>query len=104
MKRERSCENGPGCTGDVEQSRVCIGEPCSTWTIWSQWSLCDATCGEGSRIRTRACENGDDCPGNPGESEQCQIKVCPTWSEWSEWTTCSATCGNGNETRTRYVT
>lgn len=53
------------------------------WGEWEPWSVCSATCGTGTKIRTRECDRpapqyGGVCPGNGQEEEACVIRPCPT--------------------------
>ena len=46
------------------------------WLLWSGWTACSATCGNGYHIRVRGCDNGV-----PGVAEDCQgesfeVSVC----------------------------
>ncbi|XP_052280410.1 thrombospondin-2-like isoform X1 [Dreissena polymorpha] len=81
------------------------------WNTWLSWTVCDVTCGNGTRSRDRACTNpapqngGQDCIGSSVTSETCSMAVCPTvhgsWSEWSSWGSCSVTCDIGLQRRDR---
>ncbi|XP_060601318.1 uncharacterized protein LOC132754675 isoform X2 [Ruditapes philippinarum] len=52
------------------------------WTNWSDWSPCNAKCGQGFKRRIRTCtsvspkDNGFDCNGNGTETVQCQNREC----------------------------
>lgn len=54
------------------------------WAHWSQFTLCSATCGTGSMVRTRVCDNpppqfgGKDCEGTPYQEKRCKNKNCPS--------------------------
>ena len=57
----------------------------TTWSIWSEFGACSASCGEGIMTRTRECINGS--PGDPGcdegvtvEQQSCNIEKCSFWS------------------------
>ncbi|KAK3106426.1 hypothetical protein FSP39_019746 [Pinctada imbricata] len=80
------------------------------WSGWSNWTLCSATCANGTQKRSRNCSNpppsplGVPCKGQALESRNCSSQPCPVnggWSGWSNWTLCSATCANGTQKRSR---
>ncbi|KAK6195020.1 hypothetical protein SNE40_000539 [Patella caerulea] len=95
------------------------------WTEYKETgtrSLCGATCGTGSQIRTltRTCTNpspykrGNTCDGPSRKTEivDCNLRPCPInggwsdYSEWEEYDECSAMCGTGkmNQWRSRTCT
>jgi len=41
-----------------------------TWTEWSPWSACSASCGFGNITRNRTCD-GTDCLGVDSETNPC---------------------------------
>ncbi|CAC5415827.1 Coadhesin,Hemicentin-1,Thrombospondin-2,Mucin-like protein [Mytilus coruscus] len=129
--RNRSCSNpvpkydGKQCTGNEVENTTsdCNMLPCpidggwSSYGIWSSWSVCSLTCGDGrkSRSRNRSCSNpvpkydGKQCTGNEVENttSDCNMLPCPIdggWSSfgiWTSWSLCSSTCGSGEKTRSR---
>ena len=103
--RSRDCDkskslNGVGCQGDSSQSKVVMASfECPTWSNWSNWKPCSATCSVGTTSRARLClKDGNDpseCEGNNLETKDCESGPCPVWKTWSEWSACTATCGPG---------
>uniref|UniRef100_A0A915A669 Peptidase M12B domain-containing protein n=1 Tax=Parascaris univalens TaxID=6257 RepID=A0A915A669_PARUN len=110
-----SCNNNALVTRDVP----CPKERCplqavasssnifGEWTIWSMWTFCSQTCGNGFRERTRFCISGH-CNGQSVERASCSSAPCPkqsksteSWSEWTVWNQCSVTCGKGSQARYR---
>ncbi|XP_063792193.1 properdin-like [Pseudophryne corroboree] len=63
QKRTRECvgtsHDGEWCPGDYRQSRGCYDmEKCflkGSWSEWSEWGLCSATCGHSEKSRFREC-------------------------------------------------
>jgi hypothetical protein len=53
------------------------------WANWSNWSMCDVTCGNGTQVRTRTCTHpapehgGTYCTGPHSLNRQCVKEVCP---------------------------
>ena len=80
-----------------------------TWTLWSSYSDCSVSCGNGgTQARTRTCLGGGYCPGLSTMTQPCQDEgyPCPTsntfWSHWSNFSSCYPSCGNGAQMRTRF--
>lgn len=121
QERVRLCNNpapeygGMDCAGPaVEQIKCDSMVPCPIdgyWTLWSQWTNCDAACGIGIRERVRQCANpapnygGRPCDGPALEVIECDSQIPCTidgnWSPWSHWDACSVSCGAGRQFRYR---
>ena len=120
-ERRRECNypapnfGGNACPGnDMEQAECDTGINCPIhghWSVWSVWSKCSLTCGNGFKTRHRDCTNpppqfgGLECVGARKDKMECDTGIfCPVdgqWSSWSEWGICSAKCGKGSYTRIR---
>ncbi|PFH38439.1 microneme protein MIC2 [Besnoitia besnoiti] len=81
---------------------------------WTDWSVCTATCGGGTRHRTRSGtpQVGELYGGQTLEEqgfevrqeEKCGESACPvdaTCGELGEWSVCSRSCGGGTSVRRR---
>jgi len=80
------CCTADNCNKDVVPVRETLFRPTETdggWSDWSAWSLCSASCGNGSRSKSRTCDNpapqngGLPCVGDSITNEDCNIKSCP---------------------------
>eukprot|EP00730_Choanoeca_flexa_P013238 TRINITY_DN5104_c0_g1_i1.p1 TRINITY_DN5104_c0_g1~~TRINITY_DN5104_c0_g1_i1.p1 ORF type:complete len:1330 (+),score=282.97 TRINITY_DN5104_c0_g1_i1:111-4100(+) len=100
-----------GTLGDVDvDTQSCAPSPPidGTFGPWSDWSACNASCGNGTRTRTRTCRSAR-CGGsqvcNPLQGLEIEAGPCATtlppcpadgrWSAWEQTGTCSVTCGSG---------
>ncbi|XP_014325859.1 thrombospondin-2-like isoform X1 [Xiphophorus maculatus] len=117
QQRGRSCNGISGCAGPSLQTRSCSLMKCDrkgrtdgNWGLWSPWSACTTSCGEGDITRVRMCNNpppskgAKGCKGNARETKPCNNTVCPVaggWTAWSEWSQCSTSCGGGLISRRR---
>ncbi|XP_070535820.1 semaphorin-5A-like isoform X2 [Ptychodera flava] len=104
--RQRQCQDpldgtpAHDCVGNRIDSRECTNEICSvngSWTCWSDWTECSASCGGGVQSRIRNCTNpapagrGENCTGNATERRECNAFQCPGfggWDTWSNWSPC----------------
>ena len=101
---------GKGCTDACTLYDLPID---GSWSDFSEFGECSATCGGGEQAQTRACTNpepqfgGADCVGSAENIEACNEQACPIaggWSDFSEFGECSATCGGGEQTQSRTCT
>nr|XP_018669341.1 SCO-spondin-like [Ciona intestinalis] len=110
--RTRTCENGnvgqDGCVGDTVNHQSCNVFACASWSDWSGWTSCSATCGSGTKQAVRICLNANsltNCEGSNTKVINCQRNPCPgEYTDWSTWSECSTTCGPGTKTRHRNCT
>ena len=109
------CATPPNLAGRIismipDRSFVCRS---GGWSLWSSWTPCTQTCGQGMQKSVRACTNpapeegGQDCTGTATRFRFCIRKpACPSsysvWSVWSRWRPCTRTCGGGKKLRTRF--
>lgn len=82
---------------------------CET-SLWSPFSDCSTTCGQGTMLRTRTIvshpeHGGYVCPALE-ELLNCHIRYCPVdcaVGDWDSWTECSDSCGGGTQIRERHI-
>ncbi|XP_076458068.1 uncharacterized protein LOC143291836 [Babylonia areolata] len=126
-QRYRTCNNplpqfGGSCLGDSMRVEKCDAGTCpriarGTWSDWSPWSQCTATCDGGQRQRkrvrqgymnsSRTAESVSDEGDGVQETLICNTQPCPvdgSWAEWGDWSRCSVHCGLGRRVRDRTCT
>lgn len=120
--QKRCCTNPPpshggnDCYGDSILSEACNTNGCPVdggFSTWSQWTVCDTTCGyTGVKTRARLCNTppasngGANCAGLLFETVPCGRFPCPIdggWEAWPAWSTCSDNC-QGVQYKTRCCT
>lgn len=78
--------SGHPCAGDRSKSKPCNTHHCpidGSYSGWSEWSTCSATCGGGTQTRNRACSppkyGGKGCAvlGHAVDSRECNTDLCP---------------------------
>ena len=66
---------------------VCIISVDGNFTVWSDWYMCDLTCGGGIQWRNRSCDGpyygGLPCNGSYNDSQDCNTHECPSMFSFS---------------------
>uniref|UniRef100_A0A5S6QKT5 Sema domain-containing protein n=1 Tax=Trichuris muris TaxID=70415 RepID=A0A5S6QKT5_TRIMR len=116
QSRQRLCmstnleETGPPrCIGPTKETRLCNVKPCtgthldfntlprdptSSWSCWSDFTECSASCGHATKQRWRVCNGAQQCVGESQQTVACQLVDCPLSDEasnnvWSVWSRCN---------------
>ncbi|XP_042230990.1 hemicentin-1-like isoform X2 [Homarus americanus] len=104
---------GRPCPGVAVEEEDCRLRDCPVsgeWSLWTSWSDCSVTCGQGLRQRTRLCDSpppaagGAECEGDDLEVMPCSNSPClldGNWGSWEPWSVCSVSCGGGVRRRQR---
>jgi len=111
----RAARNGGVTCPELNGTEACSEQPCPVdcrMLVWTQWTDCTRTCGNGLRLRKRSVAmqpqyGGAECPNETSKKESCVLNICEVDCEtttWTQWSHCSATCGEGKERRNRKVT
>lgn len=121
---DRFAANGgkPCQPAGLDETEACNTHTCDasqaprvdcTWALWSEWSACSASCGNGLSSRSRgvtmeAVNGGRPCDGVFKQVRNCTSSSCLAsavdckWADWSSWTPCSDGC-HGHRSRARAV-
>jgi hypothetical protein len=98
------------------ENRNCNDQNCpvdGSFSNWSEWSICDKSCGNGTQSRSRtytpATDGGVDLADINiiSETRACNTHECPVdgiFTPWSNWGSCTKSCGGGTQNRTRTYT
>lgn len=92
QSRTRKCDSpapengGADCFGNRNETRQCSIKPCpvnGAFGNWSEYSICNVSCGGGVQYRERKCDSpipkygGKDCDGPSRENRSCGEANCP---------------------------
>jgi len=113
-----ACSKTLNKTGVACNTMGCCSATNTTYSAWSGWGGCSASCGNSgtqSRTRTKYVKSnysGQICSqNNETETQACNRRDCcsskkiGSYGNWSGWGGCSASCGSNGvqyRTRTRY--
>ena len=67
---------------DQTRESICVFSEHGGWSMWSSWTECSVTCGEGEQLRSRTCtapapaHGGHDCIGDSIGKRACQLHKC----------------------------
>ncbi|XP_021358087.1 uncharacterized protein LOC110453459 [Mizuhopecten yessoensis] len=107
---EYTCQCGIHFKGDLCEIAMVDGD----WSVWSNWSVCSASCGNGTTVRKRLCNNptpdhgGKDCVGENTDIMICNVENFCTnlttpsnsilfcnWETAMDAVYCTLTCEDG---------
>ena len=72
----RECLAEPtDCKGIISRVVPCELSPCPIWEIWSEWSSCSQTCGDGQKTRERSCVKNT-CTETQVDRNDCKVQEC----------------------------
>nr|CAB3266607.1 SCO-spondin [Phallusia mammillata] len=61
------------------EKEICNIRLCPTWSTWSGWGPCSASCGVGLSQRTRGCDNGDIGDDGCNDGSSMGKRYCNQW-------------------------
>eukprot|EP00930_Biecheleria_cincta_P073322 TRINITY_DN6062_c0_g2_i1.p1 TRINITY_DN6062_c0_g2~~TRINITY_DN6062_c0_g2_i1.p1 ORF type:complete len:1830 (-),score=240.41 TRINITY_DN6062_c0_g2_i1:94-5583(-) len=118
QKRFRKIEQlgqngGSACEGVLQETKntPAAVQDCLI-SEWTEWDMCDKSCGGGQSMRNRQVHHfpsagGKCCPPLLKETKGCKTGPCDSQdcmvSEWGRWGPCSTSCGAGQQSRSRYI-
>ncbi|CAJ1364409.1 unnamed protein product [Effrenium voratum] len=120
MARPAKQGGAPCPEADLAETGVCNMHDCvedawgkidCTWSQWSSWGSCSASCGSGQAQRSRiivqeVAHGGQTCTGLFQDFRNCTAAPCVqrdcSFSAWSAWSACSDKC-TGHVQRVRSV-
>merc|ERR1719424_2668596 len=105
---------GALCPASMTRHVACSTDPCPIdceYDSWSGWTVCSASCGNGTSSRERgelvqAAHGGAACDGDDKQNRDCEIVPCAidcVWDDWSDWSVCDEPCGPGSQERSRGI-
>ncbi|CAJ1355839.1 unnamed protein product [Effrenium voratum] len=112
---------GRPCQDALNETQPCNEFPCLVdplardcqMSLWTEWSGCSTSCGEGVKHRDRAVlapplEGGVGCSASLQQvtgcfdNPSCDAHDCE-WGSWTEWSSCTKTCDGGQKSRNRTI-
>ena len=107
-----AASGGVACPA-LNETNPCNEQPCPVdcvVSVFSDWSPCTQSCGNGTQTRSRNVTTPPDhggaaCPALD-QVRSCNEHPCPVdcvMSAWGAYSACTVTCANGTKTRSRSV-